>query len=319
MLSSVRAFLEGIIDYAGLFPPAQLPLDQALANYLRYRQEPDSWMLGRFICPAARLKELGAFRDHIAGSGPLRLAVLGRGDDDLSEGLNDIADAARLLNNNAMLVAEAYEMKVPADLPVSGSAFGFRMGLVANFIDAVSALCEGVPNTGTPAPFFESPWTDEQAVNEFAWGLRQNLGHHRHQPGWKLRCGGLEPAAVPTVQQVARVLAECARAGIPWKATAGLHHPLRHFDDKLQTSMHGFINVFGAAILAHAQKIGAGQIEEMLADEDASHFVFDEVGFSWKGHQATTEAIRAARSVVTSFGSCSFDEPRDDLRRLGWI
>jgi hypothetical protein len=45
-----------------------------------------------------------------------------------------------------------------------------------------------------------------------------------------------------------------------------------------------------------------------------------ETGFSWKGYYATTEAIRSARQVVvTSFGSCSFDEPRDDLRGLRWI
>src|SRR3974390_3223737 len=90
MLASARAFLEGIIDYAGLFPPADLPLDQALANYLRYRREPESWMLGRFICPAGRLKELTIFQDEIAAAGPLRLAVLGRGGKDESEFLANL-------------------------------------------------------------------------------------------------------------------------------------------------------------------------------------------------------------------------------------
>ena len=84
--------------------------------------------------------------------------------------------------------------------------------------------------------------------------------------------------------------------------------------------MHGFVNVFGAGILAHAQKIKGAQLEEILADEDASHFSVSETGFSWQGYHVATEAIRSARTaVVTSFGSCSFDEPCDDLRRAAWI
>src|SRR5271163_2409850 len=95
ILASVRAFLEGIVDYAGLFPPAELPLDQALANYLRYRREPESWMLGRFICPAARLAELLAFRADINRDAPLELAVLGRGGNGPQESLaNFRADLA---------------------------------------------------------------------------------------------------------------------------------------------------------------------------------------------------------------------------------
>ena len=53
-----RAFMEGLIDYAGLFPPARLDLDVAMKDYLRYQEERSSWMLGRFIIPAARLAEL---------------------------------------------------------------------------------------------------------------------------------------------------------------------------------------------------------------------------------------------------------------------
>src|SRR5262245_38924762 len=58
MNPALRALLGGIIDYAGLFPPAQLPLEEAIRNYARYRTEPESWMLGRFVIPATRLKEL---------------------------------------------------------------------------------------------------------------------------------------------------------------------------------------------------------------------------------------------------------------------
>ena len=59
MSATLRVLLGSIVDYAGLFPPARLPLDQAVRNYLRYRSEPESWMLGRFVLPAARLDESG--------------------------------------------------------------------------------------------------------------------------------------------------------------------------------------------------------------------------------------------------------------------
>jgi hypothetical protein len=318
MLPSVRTFLEGIIDYAGLFPPAELPLAQAMANYLRYRNEPEGWMLGRFICPAARLKELPAFRTDIGPIAPLRLTILGRGGKDVPEFMAnlklDLEDVVAL--GREFAVAESYEVKLPVLLFGNNPSDLLRVGQIAGLMSAVARLLDTV----SLVPFYECPWPEPKAVDQFAEGLRM-VGNRR--AGWKLRCGGLQASAFPSPRQVARVLAESSAANIPWKATAGLHHPLRHFDEKLQTSMHGFVNVFGAGILAHALvKTGSfdNEIETMLADEDASHFVVSEAGFSWKEHRATTEAIRLARQdFVTSFGSCSFDEPRDDLRRLGWI
>ena len=52
------ALLHNIIDYAGLFPPANLPLDEAIHNFIRYREAPEHWMLSRFIIPAVKLDEL---------------------------------------------------------------------------------------------------------------------------------------------------------------------------------------------------------------------------------------------------------------------
>ena len=44
---ALHALVSSIIDYAGLFPPARLPLDTAIGNYARYRTEPEAWMLAR--------------------------------------------------------------------------------------------------------------------------------------------------------------------------------------------------------------------------------------------------------------------------------
>jgi hypothetical protein len=54
-----RALLERLIDHAPLFPPAALPMDEALAEHRRARESAEAWMLGRFVCPASKLGELG--------------------------------------------------------------------------------------------------------------------------------------------------------------------------------------------------------------------------------------------------------------------
>src|SRR5438067_11130110 len=75
MRQSLRALLEGVIDYAGLFPPAKLPLEQAVRNYARYHSEPESWMLARFVCPEKQLADLNTRRRHLPET--LNLSVLG--------------------------------------------------------------------------------------------------------------------------------------------------------------------------------------------------------------------------------------------------
>ena len=84
--------------------------------------------------------------------------------------------------------------------------------------------------------------------------------------------------------------------------------------------MHGFVDVFAACVLAHARQVGEDVIRTILEEEDSSHFVFTNAGFRWKAFSATVEETQLARrTFATSFGSCSFDEPLDDLRALGWI
>src|SRR5690242_4950736 len=102
MLASVRALLANVIDYAGLFPPARLSMDEAIRSYAHCRQGPDRWMLGRFVCPAARLAELSKYRDELFVSGtPFTFAVVGRGGrvvGEFLENLNlDLQDIAQFI------------------------------------------------------------------------------------------------------------------------------------------------------------------------------------------------------------------------------
>lgn len=138
----------------------------------------------------------------------------------------------------------------------------------------------------------------------------------------KLRTGGITPESIPSVQSVAEYITACARLKLPFKATAGLHHPIRSrhpltYESRApEATMHGFLNVFLAAALAWS---GVESIEPILAEEDAGAFHFDECAH-WRNLSLTADQIGTARThFAHSFGSCSFEEPLQDLEALGWL
>jgi hypothetical protein len=116
----------------------------------------------------------------------------------------------------------------------------------------------------------------------------------------KLRCGG---GIVPPSDVVALVLVSCRDAGVVMKATAGLHHPMRRGQE------HGFLNLLVAATLAHARGAGARELKAVLAEEDR-----DALGL---GELSTNEIAATRAELFTSFGSCSWREPVEDLQELG--
>jgi hypothetical protein len=322
--AGLRALLERVIDYAGLFPPARLPLDEAIKNYARYRRDPEAWMLGRFLIHASRLGELEPYRPIFAEGLPFSFSVLGRGGDSADafiEGLRADLQAISAFEkrHSSRVVADVLEVKWP----------GVPAAETMNLFEVVADCVELHPGPLTLTPYFEvglsGDWRGTVA------GFVTDLKHFREDrsfrrrmkcrpPGLKLRCGGLEPAAFPSPEQVAFVLHCCLTHRVPLKCTAGLHHPVRHDNDGVRTKMHGFLNVFGAGVLGQALGLGEAQLRAIIEDEDAAHFVCDRHGFAWQERHATAPEVCFARhEAVTSFGSCSFDEPRDDLRALGWL
>ena len=137
--------------------------------------------------------------------------------------------------------------------------------------------------------------------------------------GYKLRTGGVTADAFPTSAQITGALVTPATHQLPIKFTAGLHHPLRQYREEVQTKMHGFLNVLGAAVLAAEHQWDAHQTSIMLEDEDADSFSFTQDFFAWREWKIDTERLQYRRRFVVSFGSCSFDEPREDLRTLGLL
>lgn len=153
----------------------------------------------------------------------------------------------------------------------------------------------------------------ELAVGE---GLEPALaGLSNAGAGAKLRCGGVTADAFPSVEQVARFVCACEEIGVPWKATAGLHHPVRHVDQDTGFHMHGFLNLLAAAAFADE---GEEAVAAILAEEDPVAFTVDDREFGLHGYRADADAIaRMRRERLVAYGSCSFSEPVEDLTALG--
>jgi hypothetical protein len=306
MMNSLKTFLSQIVDYAGLYPPASLPLEEAFANFVLYQQAEEAWMLSRFIIPAKRLEELPRFY------GSLSFSMLGRGGKDASEFLEnlklDIEDIRAFREiYGADAVADMFEVALPVSaLEDTVSAH-----------DLVNSAADVLNRSGLTV-FFEAPFGEGWQIraDKLMRFLRKFKDRHI---GLKLRTGGVMADAFPSTEQVAWAIASARDAGVPMKCTAGLHHPVRHFNEGVLVKMHGFLNVFGAGVLAATKHLSVEQIQMILEDEDPASFVFDETGFAWKDLRVATSEILHARQQVVSFGSCSFDEPREDLRALGLL
>ncbi|MCG3130597.1 MAG: hypothetical protein FLDDKLPJ_01362 [Phycisphaerae bacterium] len=324
MKQSLRTLLSGILDYAGLFPPAKLALPDALRNYAAYLQGEAAWMLARFVCPCATLGAVDALRNRLAqpGEAPWRFSGLGRGGEDEASFLTglhtDLAEVSGLHQRlEGGVLVDALETRLPASIVQAGARDVARVASAA----AETWRDAGSPGDAAIPSLFLEITPGEDSTRAFAHaveGARTARDRHRAL-GLKLRTGGVEAHQIPPVTQVAAFIAECASADVPFKATAGLHHPLRHESREVGARMHGFLNVFVAAALAHTERISARDLEPVLAEEDASAFSIRDDTIAWRGRRLTTERIRASRGALAlSFGSCSLTEPVDDLRALGW-
>jgi len=315
MLPSLRALLADIVDYAGLFPPAGLPMREAVAAYARHRASARRWMLSRFICPVLRLEEFheaaGPFL--VAGKDPWPMSLLGRTArteaGHLAALAEDLDRAGALLDRIGSGVRyEAWETKFPQ----------IDAEDCLRILERTGEECERRGVT-IPALFVEVPVSDPGRVAMLANVLARHNGEGRApRVGLKIRTGGLDPAVFPSPAEVAGFVIAARDAGVPMKATAGLHHPVRRFAPEVNTKMHGFLNLFGGAALARAHRWSGPQLTRILEEEDPARFVLDEDGLDWRGFRVDPGGLRDARRLLAvSFGSCSFDEPVEDLEALG--
>jgi hypothetical protein len=320
---SLRTLLHEIVDYAGLFPPADLSLHRALQNYAAYRREEEAWMLSRFVLPVRRLPDLTAYRNLLKEGEPYVFSVLGTGGgtaDTFLEAFGRDLEVIGTFDENHGGRAQVNVMEVPLPKALVG---GSREE-VASFLDAVNRKLVAA-GTAKLDLFLEVPMRSDAVASRQLSGLCAAVAEHNSRQavpartviGLKVRCGGDEPTDVPAVDDVAALIVACRDAGIPFKATAGLHHPVRHYDDGLDTEMHGFLNVFAAAVLVAEHGLDAPDVQTILREETPDNFRFLKDTFAWRDLTVSLDGVKHARETLAlSFGSCSFEEPIDHLRDL---
>jgi hypothetical protein len=301
--ASLRALLDQAIDYAGMFPPCSLALEPALQNQARYVRSPEAWMLNGFVLPVEQFDAARQFLSEFDRQHPLHVAALGpktANADAFLEAFEDADSAIRSFSEHEVnLVSVSHlEMSLPPD------------------VDS-ACLKEARALVGDLLVFLEAP--PERAEQTIRLLADHNFDQEVATFGYKLRTGGVTADAFPTSAQIARALVTRGTHQLPIKFTAGLHHPIRQFRDEVKTTMHGFLNVLGAAVFAVEHQWDADQAVIMLEDEDLRSFSFTDDFFAWRDWKIDTGRLQYRRKFVRSFGSCSFDEPRDDLRALNLL
>lgn len=287
---ALRSLLAELIDYAGLFPPAGLPMATAVRNYAAYRNSDDAWALGRFVVPVAQ------FAQFIAAF----------------EGLENQAGVWPI----AALLGADWE----ADFEATAK-FGAKLQDCAA-VDVVEAKTAGVADIERLVELLPANTT---AYCEIDPAKRQILMPAIKQSGLraKIRTGGLTEAAFPPAEQIADFLLACAAVKLPFKVTAGLHHPVRceraltYEANSPRGTMHGFLNVFLAAAMAWSGMGARQQLLALLNEPEPGNFTITDDALAWRGMRFSQEMLRETRrDFAISFGSCSFEEPLADLREL---
>lgn len=293
-LSSVRALMTGAIDYAGLFPPSSVSMPEAVINYATYRNSNYAWMLGRFVVSAARLDEFyESARDFISrdGGNEWRVAVV-VGDD-----VTRTIDQVKNFNaaNGPGVVCDVLEIKAESPGMIENAAMSVPADITA---------------------YFELPLDATLPDMVASLAIRGQRA--------KIRTGGVTPEAFPSTQAIIRFVRTCLAANVPFKATAGLHHPIRCFRpltyeaDSVQGTMHGFLNLFLMTGFAR-EGYRPSLLEDVMEEEFEEVFTFEDQSAVWRDEYvlSTWQIERMRATGLQSFGSCSFDEPVADLQKLG--
>ncbi len=311
---AVRQLLSGIIDYAGLFPPAGLELNETTTNFVGYLRHPDAWMLARLVVPAGKLAGL-KWPAGQGGGQPLPVSVLIPGIEPDAAAFGKALEQVLANLTNTVRVGDAVAIETRADSVAGLERTASRIAELEG--------CRAIP------VFWEMPH-DKPELPELIEGLR-SLRRVEFDAGLvprhcaKIRTGGVEAHLIPPLDQVAGFIHACALARVPFKATAGLHHPVRgdqaltYQPNSPRGVMHGFLNVFLAAAAAWEHGAPVRSLESILAVDDPASFQIEGDTIAVAGFRLTASQLGRTRvEFALAFGSCSFIEPVEDLVRMGW-
>jgi len=308
-----------LIDYAGLFPPASLTLQETIENYVNYSTGSDSGMLGRLVLPISRFDEALSVLNTIKPKFSLPVSALIKRVDSVEETRNLLIEAIRkIIEINQKKVKLIDPQVLEMALPYDNSDVISELEL-GGFIHQIDAIMDG---EGLALPVFLEPMLAGDTLSSVD-SLTVVLATHNQSGqdfklGWKLRCGGLNKDDFPSSDTLSRFIIAAARHNVPVKATAGLHHPWPTIDPVTGARMHGFMNLLAATACAIRYPSDRKSLVEILDDDEPANFLIGDLGLHWRDHMFSLDRIKKVRNEgFLSLGSCSFDEPREDLRKHG--
>ncbi|MGX6601391.1 hypothetical protein ACWKSP_04505 [Micromonosporaceae bacterium Da 78-11] len=270
-MTVVAPLLHRLCDDAALFPPGNAPLPDALGAHRAHRLSVYADLVGSFVLPAARLAEL-------ATAGPLDVSVtLAQGPAALPAALDRLA-ALPDIRLVALEIAPAADQDAAAFLAALHRAAAPDVEL---FVE--------VPRDGRRPDY-----------------LRALAGAGLAA---KFRTGGTTADAYPDEPELAAALTAVVAAGVPAKATAGLHHAVRNTGPVTGFEQHGFLNVLLAVARAQ-QGADAGVLAAVLADRDGGRLAAELSALD-------DDQVTRLRAAFRSFGTCSVTDPLTDLVALG--
>jgi hypothetical protein len=283
---TAHPLLRGLFDDASLFPPASLKMTAAVAAHAKHATAWYAPCCGPFVCAETRLGELRTV-----------LQATGTASIDLSLVVTGGAGAVR-----AALDAVAVDPRLrlrAVEVPPVGADPGLAVTEVAQALDD-SPLAAATGYIEIPLAALADP---------VAGQLLEIVDGRGYRP--KLRTGGTTAAAFPDEHALAAGLKVLTDRRIPFKCTAGLHHAVRHTAADTGFEHHGFLNVL-LAIGAASQGAGQSELEKVLAERDP-------VAVARQIGDLDGIAADDIRYLFTSFGTCSTDEPVQDLIALGLL
>ena len=310
MNSALDQLLQDCIDYAGLFPPADLTLGEAIDIFGAGQKSKHRNWLKHFILPGSRILEFDSLRADIGIESPWTLSLLVGGGDTLHDWQTSIEDflAAMKVRCKDADPVQTLEIALPRTIAADTASFKQAIDTIELQLKATALFnCD---------LFFE---TTSDAHRRSLAGVLTEPERKKRKLGLKLRTGGITPELFPSADQLANFILLCHDRDLRWKATAGLHHPFPIDCQRTGATMHGFLNILVAVVLLEGNMIPNENIKELLIDRNSTHFAFCDEGLKWKDKSVNLEQIRLGRDRFVSFGSCSFAEPLEDLSALGLL
>lgn len=275
-MATSEELLLGLVDDAGLFPPEELGMAAAVARHHADRAAASPVLTHRFVCPVGRFPEL---LGQLTRGDRVDMLALGPATEQTRHAIEQVAQDPRLS-------VVGLETVLPDDASGREVALAVAVTLTARF------------------PGFEV--YAEVGTRPVRVADLDLLARHGHRA--KVRCGGVRRELFPTAAELAAFIAGAVERDLPFKATAGLHHPVTHTDARTGFDHFGFLNLLAATAMAIEGETRAG-LEAVLLERDPA---------------AVVAAARVAeagdvRDLFCSFGSCSTSEPLDDLGMLGLL